>query len=248
MNNKITCIIIDDEQESRDLLEELLRKFPEIEVLDRLSNVDDGLVAFLKFKPLLVFLDVQMPQKDGFEFINAIQDLNIKSCIVFTTAYHQYAIEAIKHSAFDYLLKPVNQNDLQKTIERFHSQCNETDTKQNINELLNHLNKHKKIKLNTRTGFELVDPENILYIQADGNYSYIYCTMGHKMTTTQNLGSIENLLPEDNFFKISRSHIINTNYLTTVDRKHKICRLSVNGVGHELPIAKDKIKELEEFL
>jgi two-component system, LytTR family, response regulator len=248
MTNPITTIIIDDEQEARDLLESLLHKFPEIQVIQKLSNVDDAIKSFIKNKPMLVFLDVQMPQKDGFEFIHAIKEFDIKTCIVFITAYHQFAIEAIKHSAFDYLLKPVNQSDLQKTIERFRSKCEETDIKKNIDELLHQLQNHKKIKLFTRTGFELVNPENILYLEADGNYSYIYCVSGNKMTSTLNLGSIENILPKDNFFRISRTFIINTLHLSVVDRKHHICKLSANGAGHELTIAKDRVRLLEEFL
>jgi two-component system, LytTR family, response regulator len=248
MTYPISAIIVDDEQEARDLLESLLKKFPEVEVLEKLSNVDEAVVSFVKNKPMLVFLDVQMPQKDGFEFIHAIKEYDIKTCIVFITAYHQFAIEAIKHTAFDYLLKPVNQSDLQKTIERFRLKCKETDIKKNIDELLYHMNNHKKIKLCTRNGFELINPESILYLEADGNYSHICYTAGNKTTSTQNLGSLESNLPKEYFFRIGRAFIINTMHLSSVDRKHKTCKMQGHGKEYELPIAKDRMRELEEFL
>jgi len=247
MDNQITCIIIDDELEARDVLEELLRKFSEVEVLGKLSNVDEGIVAFLKHKPSLVFVDVQMPQKDGFEFIHQIQNFAIDTTVVFVTAYHQYAVEAIKHSAFDYLLKPINQKELQKTIERFKSKTEKENLSKNINLLLNNISDSKKLKLNTRTGFELVSAEKILFLEADRNYSHIHCINGDKMLSTQNLGSIEEMLPGNDFFRISRSHIININHLAAVDKKKKQCKLS-DIEAQPLKLARDRMKILEERL
>lgn len=244
---KINCLIIDDEQEARDLLENLLHKFPEVNVLAKSCNVDEGIVTYLKYKPDLVFLDVQMPQKDGFEFIRLIQDIAISTGIVFVTAFHQYAIEAIKHSAFDYLLKPVNQQELKSCLERFKASRNHKSLGISISELLTELNNYHKIKLNTRSGFELIDPDHILYAEADGNYCHLSNINGNRLTSTMHLGAVEDLLPENQFFRISRSHIIHLKYLTSVDKSRKKCRLSAHDSHTDLPISKDRIRSLEEF-
>ena len=249
MNPKTTALIIDDEQEAREVLIALLQRFPEIEVVAQAIDVDSGIIAFLEHKPDLVFLDVQMPKKDGFEFINHLQDYIIDTSVVFITAYHKFAIEAIKHSAFDFLLKPINQNELSETIKRFHETNNKNNFQHDIQHLLAKLNEHKKIKLNTRNGFELIKPEDILYLEADHNYTTIYCALGKSTVSTLNLKKLEDLLNEYHYFlRISRSTIINTNYLSTFDRKNKKCLLFANSKAYELKVSRDKLKDFDRLL
>lgn len=248
MNQKTTALIIDDEQEARDVLTSLLQKFPEIEIVDESADVDSGIVSFLKHKPELVFLDIQMPKKDGFEFIKHLQDYLINTTIIFITAYHKYAIEAIKHSAFDYLLKPINQDVLSKTLNRYWQTNNRNNFQHDIQHLLNSLNDHKKIKLITRTGFELIRPEDILYLEADGRYTNIYCVMGKSTLSTLNLKKLENLLQKyPYFFKISRSVIINTTYLSEFNRTNKKCILFSDSRIYTLKISRDRLMDFERF-
>ncbi len=249
MNKKTTVLIIDDEQEAREVLIALLLKFPEIEVVDQLADVDSGIVSFLKYKPNIVFLDVQMPKKDGFEFINHLQDYLIDTTIIFITAYHKYAIEAIKHSAFDFLLKPINQKELQRTIERFHKTSNRHNLQVDIQNLLQNLNNQQKIKLNIRSGFELIKPEDILYLEADGNYTVIYCALGKSTVSTLNLKKLEDILQEYPYFlRISRSILINTNYLSSFNRKNKKCMLFANSKSYELKVSRERLKDFERLL
>ncbi len=249
MSPKTTAIIIDDEQEARDVLCRLLQKFPEIEVVDQLAEVDEGIVSFLKHKPNIVFLDIQMPKKDGFEFINHLQDNIVNTTIIFITAYHKYAIEAIKHSAFDYLLKPINQNELKATLERYWEANNRNNLQVDIQHLLQNLNNNQKIKLNTRNGFELIKPEDILYLEADHNYTSIYCALGKSTVSTLNLKKLEILLKEyPSFLRISRSTIINTNYLSTFDRTSKKCLLFSNSKAYELKVSREKLKDFDRLI
>jgi len=249
MNKKTTVIIIDDEQEARDVLIRLLQKFPKIEIIDQLADVDSGIVSFLKSKPNIVFLDVQMPKKDGFAFIDHLQDYLIDTTIIFITAYHKYAIEAIKHSAFDFLLKPINQNELSRTINRYKETKSKNNLQLDIQNLLTNLDNHKKIKLNTRNGFELIKPEDIIYLEADNNYTTIYCTLEKKTVSSLNLKKLEDILQKYHFFlKISRSIIINTNYLSTFDRTNKRCILFTNSKTYNLKVSREKVKDFDRLI
>ena len=249
MTKKITAIIIDDEIEARDILSLLLEKFSEIKIVDKLADVDSGIISFLKYKPDIVFLDIQMPKKNGFIFIDYVQDYLIYTTIIFITAYHKYAIEAIKHSAFDYLLKPVNQEQLKKTIQRYHISNKRNNLQTDIQYLLQKLNDSKKIKLNTRNGFELINPEDILYLEADGRYTNIYCKLGKNILSTLILKDLEALLQEYSYFlRISRSIIINTGFLSSYDRTNKKCVLFADSKSYILKISRDKLKEFERFI
>jgi two-component system LytT family response regulator len=247
MNPKTTALIIDDEQAAREVLTGLLQKFPEIEIVAQAEDVDSGIISFLKHKPDIVFLDVQMPKKDGFEFINHLQDYLIHTSVIFITAYHKFAIEAIRHSAFDFLLKPINQKELNETIKRYHKTKNRNNLQLDIQQLLSKLNEHKKIKLNTRGGFELIYPDDILYLDANGRYTNIYCVQGKNTLSTFLLKEIEDLLTVYTYFvRINRSVIINKNYLSSFDRIRKKCILYSNNQSYEFKISRSRLKEFEE--
>mgnify|MGYP001236178393 CR=1 FL=1 len=245
MEAKIKAIIVDDEQEARDILSNLLLKFPEVEILDKLSNVDDGITSFLKYRPDIVFLDVQMPKKSGFDFIHEVNSFNINSTIIFTTAYNEYAIEALRHSAFDFLLKPVNRNELQNAINRYKAKSENDCLKSNIEKLFKNLSGINKIKLNTREGYIFIDPDKIFYLEAEGNYTHIFCD-AKKVIATLNLGKIEEMLDGNQFQKISRSVIINVSYLSSIDRKKRTCCLELPEKTIELHISKTHLKNFVE--
>lgn len=246
--NLIKILIIDDEAEVRDLLMILLRKFPDLEVVGQAVNVDEAISLTLEKKPDLVLLDIQMPEKDGFVYIDELKQLKLYPGIIFVTAYENYAIRAIKNAAIDYLLKPIRKEELFSAIERY-IEFRERGNKTDLSKLLELLSKNQpgRIKLNTRTGFFFVDPDDIFYIEADGNYSMINMVSGKSEVSTVNLGTMENLIENNNFLRISRSFIINLKYLTRVDRRLNICELEYNGFSHKLKIPSQKIKLLEGY-
>jgi two-component system LytT family response regulator len=244
MEKPITAIIIDDEQEACDLLENLLDKHPEIIVIGAVNSVDEGVRCFVENQPDIVFLDVQMPQKNGFEFLHEINEFNIETTIIFVTAYHEFAIEAIRHAAFDYLLKPINQIELKKAILRYQNKTNAESFKKNIPELLENIKGLNKIQLNTRTGYKFLDPDDIIYLQADGNYCIIHLKTSNFISTL-NLGKVEEIIPTNYFLRISRSLIINKKYLTSVDRKKRTCLIEFNDEKILLEIAKSFLKQLK---
>jgi len=224
---KITAIIVDDEPEARDIIARLLADFSEVEVLSKEESVDRALIAVRKLKPDLVFLDIDMPKKNGFELVKELREFSLNPSIIFITAYNQFAIEAIKHAAFDYLVKPVDIDDLKQSIERYWMERKSAASLGRIENLLQAL-QEKKLKFNTRTGYIFINPEEIIYCQADGNYTDLFLTNAEKQTITLNIGRLQNILPQTKFNKINRSVVINKQYLTKINRKDKKCILRVD--------------------
>ena len=241
----IGAIIIDDELRAIELFSELLNEFDEIDILAKAQNVDEGVQVILDYKPDIVFLDVQMPNKNGFELIHEIQNFDVQPTIIFVTAYDDYAIEAIRHSAFDYLTKPVDPRLLKKAIRRFQCERSKLNGKENIKLVLNHLTP-KKIKFNTRSGSIFLSPEDILFLQAEGNYAEIFLTNETSHMVSMYLSTVLEKLPKQMFFRISRSMAINLSYLKHLNRKKKICELEVNGKMYEFKMPVKYIRKLDE--
>lgn len=241
----IRTVIIDDEPEARDLLKNLLETIPEIKIVAMVGNASSGEKAILNMIPDLVFLDIKMPQKSGLSLVKELVDKQINTRIVFVTAYDEFAIEAIRLAAFDYLLKPIDLDDLNRVVDRLKSQTKESSLNEKINSLLKHLSHSNKIRLNTRTGFILVDPADIIYVQAEGNYSLFVFSQLRKELVTVQIGLINEILPMSKFIRVSRSGLINKDYLCKVDRKSKQCELFKNGETHFVHVSRDHISNLE---
>lgn len=142
---KITCIIVDDEREARDRNEYLLKMFKEIRIIAKIGDSDIAITKIIKHKPDIVFLDIEMPRKNGFDIVKEVKQNNIFTTFIFVTAYNQYAVTAIKKAAFDYLLKPIDIDELKETIERYKS-----DRKITISTQANGETKVKLVELSNR--------------------------------------------------------------------------------------------------
>lgn len=242
-SKNITAIIVDDEKEARNLLENLLSDFQEIEIISKESNVDSAIATIIEHKPDIIFLDIEMHGKDGFDLVYEINNYNIKTTIIFVTAYNKYAIKAFKYAAFDYLLKPVDPDIIQQTLNRYKLEKHNYNLADKIEKLKCFL-QPEKLKFNTKTGFILINPEDIVYCEAEGNYTNMYLTNGKNEFLTRQLGQIESALPDDPFFRINRSVIINMNYLSSVNRKSKTVILLNNIQEIELSISAKRLKVL----
>ncbi|MFU8842749.1 MAG: LytR/AlgR family response regulator transcription factor [Bacteroidales bacterium] len=240
---KITAIIVDDEPEARDILSSLLSDFSEIEVVAKEESVDRAMKTMKKVKPDLLFLDIDMPKKNGFDLVRLLKKHQISPTIIFVTAYNQFAIEAIKHAAFDYLLKPVDIDDLKQSIQRYKDERKTTASLNRIETLLEAL-QNEKIQFSTRTGYIFIDPASIIYCEAEHNYTDIYMTSEQRQTVTVNLGRVEQLLPAQRFAKINRSILINRQFLTEINRKEKKCILKVDDDVFPFKIASGYVNQL----
>ena len=243
----IKLIIIDDEPEVRDLLNIFLRGYPGVQVAGLASNVDEAIQLTADINPDLVLLDIQMPGKDGFQYLEEINRMNFTPGIIFVTAYENYAIRAIRSAAFDYLLKPVKKRELYDALDRFSER--NRNRHYDFTELMNVLNNSRpdKLKINSRTGYIFINPEEIVLVEAEGNYSNIKLISGKTEISTLNLGVLEKELDGGTFLRISRSFLINMKYVSRVDRRKNLCELEHDGKVHTVKVPQPKIKLLEDY-
>lgn len=211
----ISAIIVDDESKGRLALREKLSAYcPQIKVLAEASNGHEALMLIQHHNPQLIFLDIEMPRMNGFEILNELPERNFR--IIFTTAYDQYAIKAIKYSAFDYLLKPIDIEELKTAVLKVDVQENNQTKKQA--ELLNQNMQQPKKQLSklaipTLDGLMFYDINDIIHLEANSNYTNIHLTNKIKITASKTLKEFEELLPEDIFFRTHHSHLINLKYI-----------------------------------
>ncbi len=243
----IRLLIIDDQQEARNLMAAFLRDYTGIEVVGKASNVEEAIRFTVEQKPDLVLLDVQMPGKDGFAYIEELKKHNLVPGIIFVSAFEDYALRAIKNAAFDYLIKPIEKFELIAAIDRYseYLRRNETSDYALLIDLLKR-SRPERIRLNTRTGYFLADPSDVIFIEADGNYCQIKLTSGKTETSTLRLGNIEKLFDSSSFIRVSRSFIININHLSRVDRRANICYLEHNGCEYKVQIPAKNMKLLDD--
>jgi len=244
MIESIKAIIIDDERKAREMLGKLLLNFEEVDIVAKASGVDEAIPLILDHKPELLFLDVQMPEKDGFELLHEIKEFDVQPTVIFVTAYDEYAIEAIRHSAFDYLTKPVDPKLLKISIERYKSEKKEISNKENIQLILKQLSPDK-IRFNTRSGIIFLSPKDIIYIQAEGNYSEIFLKDGTTKMVSINLSKVNQKLSSGFFAQISRSAYINTRYLDQLDRKKRLVTISNDETKFQLKVSRTYMKKFD---
>jgi len=243
----ISILIVDDEPEAKDLLTILLDRIGGVKIVGTAESVDHALLQVVKKDPDLILLDIQMPEKSGFELVSQLRKLDKEIGYIFVTAYDEYAIRAVRESAIDYLLKPVDPNELERAIARFQEVKRQRILNSQVDELLSNLGIGQRLKLNTRTGFMVIDPRDIICCTADGNYTEITLTNDRREIISSNLGSLEKEVSRDDFFRISRSALINLRYLTHVENKTSICRLQGEPVI-ELKVARNRMRKLEGIL
>lgn len=211
----LTVIIIDDEAKGRMALrEKLLAYCPQTIILAEAANGQEALTLIQIHQPQLIFLDIEMPRMNGFEMLNELPEKNFH--IIFTTAYDQYAIKAIKYAAFDYLLKPIDIEELKTAIEKIDTKEN-IQTKKQVELLQLNMqqpkNKLHKLAIPTLEGLLFYDISDIVHLEANSNYTNIYFTNKKKITASKTLKEFEELLPEDIFFRTHHSYLINLNYI-----------------------------------
>ncbi|MDA3907212.1 MAG: LytTR family DNA-binding domain-containing protein [Bacteroidales bacterium] len=243
----LTAIIVDDEIEAINYLQALLEIHPRIKILGNYTNPIEAIEQILLLKPDILFLDVQMPNKTGFDIVKEIRSENYQPHIVFTTAYEQFAIRAIKHAAFDYLLKPINEYELSETLEKIRNIGKAELNESKFEKLFNKLASAEKLKFNTSTGFIIINSDDIIYCEADRNYCEIHLLDDRREVVTCNLNQVGKILPESDFFRISRFNIINLNFLEKVERKNHSCYLKTNDEKYTLKISSSNLKLLEDY-
>jgi two-component system LytT family response regulator len=209
----ITAIIVDDEPDCCESLVILLERYcPEVKVLDICYAAETAIHSIKEHEPQILFLDIEMPFMNGFEMLEKLGNINFE--LIFTTSYDQYAIKAIRFSALDYLLKPIDREELQKAVQKA-AQRNQPPLPQQLDMLLQKL-KHPAIPVNkiaipTMEGFQLLAVESIISCESDGNYTFLFLKDKRKIIASRNLKEMEELLEEYPFIRIHNSHVVNIN-------------------------------------
>jgi two-component system LytT family response regulator len=210
--DKLRAIIIDDENKSRENLAILLNDFcQEVEVIDMAATLQESVVKIKKHSPDLLFLDIQLETYTGFDVLNVVNDVNFD--VIFTTAYSDYAIQAIRWAALDYLMKPINITELKKAVQKAYSRKNDLSVQPRLKSLMQQLKSEEegktKITLSTSEGLKFIRVAEILYMKAEGSYTYVFLKDSKKYLVTKNLKEFETQLSHNNFFRIHHAYLIN---------------------------------------
>lgn len=211
----IKTLIIDDDQANIKTLQKMVHLYcPQIELLGSATNIDDAYNLIRKEQPSLIFLDIEMPNGSGFDLLRKFGDITFD--VIFTTAYDQYALEALRKNALDYLLKPIDIDALQQAVLKAEKKAALPQGNNYWEKVLQGLNlvANNKICIPVMDGMLFVNPREIVRCEASGSYSNFYMVNGKKLTTSLRLKECEELLPEQFFFRTHHSHIINLNYMS----------------------------------
>ena len=245
----IRVLIIDDEQKARNILRAYLTDNLEqsFEIREA-ESVDVALEVLKEYQPEIVFLDVEMPVKTGFDFLAEVQSPSFN--IIFTTAFNQYAIQAIRFSALDYLLKPIDPEELQAAVNRHveqqTSQQSQRELYQNLMQNLTLPDPSEfKIAIKSTEGAHFFNVRDIIRLEADSSYTHIFLTNGKKFTASKTLKYMEEMLEGHGFLRTHTSHLINTDYLVKVNADHTIATMSD---GSEAEVARRKKDEIKSFI
>jgi two-component system LytT family response regulator len=218
----IKAIIVDDEQHCINRINELIKQYYKyaIEITAEIKKVELALEYIKTNKPELIFLDVEIGDKTGFDFLNHAGDINAN--IIFTTAHNKYAVQAFKFSAIDYLLKPVEDDDFQRAIEKIRNKTSANAGAKSIEALLHNIKstkqQSKKINVPTITGFEIINVSDIVRCQSDVNYTTIFLNDKKNLMVAKTLKEFEELLTDYNFFRVHNSHLINLNCIKSYNK------------------------------
>lgn len=226
----IKAILVDDEKHALITLEHLLKKNEDVEILASIQNSAEAKSIIEKLQPDILFLDIEMPNLNGFELLQTFEHFPFK--VVFTTAYDQYAIKALKINALDYLLKPIDPEELRSALDKFiHDQLFTTE------EQIAHLNQFKSnqltdtLALSTNKGLIFIKIKDIMYFEADGSYTHVILSNGESHLVSKSLANFEEVLNDNPiFFRSHKSNLVNLNFI----------KQYIRGEGGELIMQNDK--------
>lgn len=244
----IKAIIVEDEKMSRETLRRMLDKYcPAVEVVAEADGYRKGMEEIRKNPPDVVFLDIQMPDGSGFRLLEEIGEISFE--VIFTTAFDQFAIKAIKYSALDYLLKPIIPQDLIDAVERVEKRKEQARKRKNLDLLAQNLKTEdefrNKIVLSTSDMVHVIHVDDIIRCESDNYYTYFYFRDGRKLLVSKTLKENEELLSHHNFIRPHKSHLVNVKYIKNYIRHDGGYILMTDG--SKVPVSrrkKDKIMEI----
>ncbi|MFO8128756.1 MAG: LytTR family DNA-binding domain-containing protein [Bacteroidales bacterium] len=245
----LKAIIIEDEKKSRETLKGLLARFcKNVEVIAEAGGYQEGIKVLSEHKPDMVFLDIQMPDGSGFKLIEDLGKITFE--IIFTTAYDHYAIKAIKYSALDYLLKPIDPDELINSVSKAELKKSGTHINKSIQVLLDNIrtpeSESQKIVLSTSDKLHIVEISRIVRCESDNYYTRFYLNDGSKILVSKTLKENEKLLSSHNFIRPHKSHLINIQYLKSFNREEGGYILM--GDNSKIPVSRRKREKVLDLI
>jgi two-component system LytT family response regulator len=213
------AVIIDDENRTRDLIAKMINSFGlDILAIPAGENVQSGIQAIEELKPDIVFLDIQMPDGTGFDVLKSVKNKNFE--VIFITAHEEFAIKAIKFSALDYLLKPIDPEELKAAVEKAIKAVDDKKEESQFEALQNNIqpNQKKRLVLKTQESVYVVELHEIIRCEADRNYTSFFLSSGKKILVSKTLKEYETLLSTHNFLRVQQSHLVNLDYVDRYDK------------------------------
>lgn len=241
----VRSVIIDNEKKSRKTLRNFLQKYcHDVEILGEADGVASGIELIEKTNPDLVFLDIEMDDGTGFKLLESMDDIQFN--VIFVTAYSNYAIKAFKISAVDYLLKPINPEELIAAIDKFQKETGLKGIHNKLEVLLGNQNSIKKIAFPTSEGIELVKINQIIHCEASDNYTTIFMNTERKIMVSKTIKEYDTMLSEFGFFRIHQSHLVNLDYISKFNKNDG--GFVVLNNGKKLPVSRRNKQEFLEKL
>ena len=222
MTKRLKTVIVDDEQDAVDFINSIIEEYcPSLEVVGKANNVLQGVDVIKEYNPELLFLDVEMPNGTGFDLLSQFPEKNFD--VVFITAFNHYAIKAIKFSAVDYILKPININEFIDAVNKVVKKRFERRTPGNegLKILMENLRSSlpSRLAIPTADGMEYLNPKDIIRIEADRSYSWFFMTGDRKILVSKHLKEFQELLGDRYFFRSHNSHLINLKFVRKYIRR-----------------------------
>ena len=241
-NQKIKAIIVDDEAHCRDSLEQQISWCcPQLDVVYKAIHVDDALQAIAQYQPDILFLDIEMPGKNGFELLKSLDEIRFE--VIFTTAYDEFALEAFRVQAIDYLLKPIEEEHLIKAVEKAVFLTRIDDTLSQLEDIMSKIGQKRSdrtIVLPTAESAEFVQSEEIMHCKADGSYTRIHLSDDRQFILAKSLQAVEKLIALPHFIRTHQSHLVNAQYIRRF--VHSDGGMIVLKDGSEIPVARSRRK------
>ncbi len=234
-------LIIDDESGARKVISSIIKNYTNsFSIVAEADSVASGIAAIIEYTPDIVILDINLQDGTGFDLLKQLPEKNFK--LIFITAYNEFAIKAIKFSAFDYILKPVDAQELLDTLKKIEKETEKHLTNRQLKTLFNNIadksNKKKKIILKTSESIHIVNVENIIYCKSDNNYTEFYLNDGKKILVSNTLKFYENTLSKDIFVRCHQSYLANNEHIVTYEKRDGGFLLMSNN--HEVPVSASK--------
>jgi two-component system LytT family response regulator len=245
----IRAIIVEDEKMSRETLRRMIEKYcPQVEVVAEAEGYRAGIEAIRQFEPDAVFLDIQMPDGSGFRLLEEFKEMNFE--VIFTTAFDQFAIKAIKFSALDYLLKPIIPQELVNAIEKVEQKQMEARKSKNIEVFLENMkNKeesNQKIVLSTSEKIHVIQVDEIIRCESDNYYTQFFFTNGKRLIVSKTLKENEEMLSQHNFIRPHKSHLVNVKYIKSFLRQEGGYIMMTDG--SKIPVSRRKREKIMDIL